>query len=329
MTFERNIDGIDVILRIDNYESPSKHDFGDWWCDCGFSFRMGKLAEVINYRKDHDELLTPEEVDSLADALTALLDGKTAEPREMEMTEPDFVFMLYPIKDLRTDPRYSYVGPGQEFEDIHVEWRVHFWDGAPTDSYLAITLFREDIIALRDFLNDCRGEDCPDTEDEAPAILPCQDEEEESELQIRCFYADAMDDIRAKLGENVKAWALILDQTEDADLKQIQIMAMIFDFFLRDDEKGFADTHLVIVNEPGSGVVRWERTSDGYAIHLSVSSGKDWCDVGHQLGYAMMHCLIDHMGREKPVIPWAEEFISEAVALYLLGVNAKSWGLVG
>ena len=65
MVFERNLNGIEVILRIDNYESPSKHTFGDWWCDCGFSFRMGKLAEIINYRKDHDELLTPEEVDGL------------------------------------------------------------------------------------------------------------------------------------------------------------------------------------------------------------------------------------------------------------------------
>lgn len=33
MVFERNLNGIEVILRIDNYESPSKHTFGDWWCD--------------------------------------------------------------------------------------------------------------------------------------------------------------------------------------------------------------------------------------------------------------------------------------------------------
>lgn len=32
MVFERNLNGIEVILRIDNYESPSKHTFGDWWC---------------------------------------------------------------------------------------------------------------------------------------------------------------------------------------------------------------------------------------------------------------------------------------------------------
>lgn len=45
--------------------------------------------------------------------------------------EPDFVFLLYPIKDLRTDPKYTYVAPGHEFQDIYVEWRVFFWDDDP------------------------------------------------------------------------------------------------------------------------------------------------------------------------------------------------------
>lgn len=156
MVFERNLNGIEVILRIDNYESPSKHTFGDGWCDCGFSFRMGKLAEIINYRKDHDELLTPEEVDGLADALTNLLEGKINELQEYPLVEPDFVFLLYPIKDLRTDPKYTYVAPGHEFQDIYVEWRVFFWDDGLTENYLNVTLYRDDIIAFRDFLEDVR-----------------------------------------------------------------------------------------------------------------------------------------------------------------------------
>ena len=156
MVFERNLNGIEVILRIDNYESPSKHTFGDWWCDCGFSFRMGKLAEIINYRKDHDELLTPEEVYGLAYALTNLLEGKINELQEYPLVEPDFVFLLYPIKDLRTDPKYTYVAPGHEFQDIYVEWRVFFWDDGLTENYLNVTLYRDDIIAFRDFLEDVR-----------------------------------------------------------------------------------------------------------------------------------------------------------------------------
>ena len=159
MVFERNLSGIEVVLRIDNYEAPFKHSFGDWWCDCGFSFRMGKPTEIINYRKAHDELLTPEEVDGLADVLTSLLEGKITEPQEYPMVEPDFVFMLYPMKDLRTDSRYTYVASGHEFQDVYVEWRVYFWDCGITENFLTLTMYRNDIIAFRDFLESIRKMD--------------------------------------------------------------------------------------------------------------------------------------------------------------------------
>ena len=41
---------MEIMLRIDNYQSPAKHNFGDWWCDCGFSFRFGN---TINYSVEH------------------------------------------------------------------------------------------------------------------------------------------------------------------------------------------------------------------------------------------------------------------------------------
>lgn len=156
MVFERNIGGIDVNLQIDNYESPPDHEFGDWWCDCSFSFRMGGSTEIINYRVDHDETLTPEEVDEIADVLTDLIDGKITEPRELPMTEPDFVFLIYPIKDLRNDPQYTYVRPGYEFRDIYIEWRIYFWNEGLTDNFLTVTLQRDDIISLRDFFDSIR-----------------------------------------------------------------------------------------------------------------------------------------------------------------------------
>ena len=84
--------------------------------------------------------------------MTNLLDGKIIEPKEYTMVEPDFVFMLYPIKDLRTDPKYSYVAPGHEFQDIYVEWRVFFWDDGITENFLTLTMYRDDIVAFRDFL---------------------------------------------------------------------------------------------------------------------------------------------------------------------------------
>ena len=56
--------------------------------------------------------------------LSDLLDGKVSEPREIPMTEPDFVFMLYPQKDLRTDPKYTYVAPGYEIQDIYEVYEI-------------------------------------------------------------------------------------------------------------------------------------------------------------------------------------------------------------
>lgn len=154
MVFERDIDGFQVMLRIDDYQDPSKHEYGDVWCDCGFSFRFG---DIINYEKEHDELLMPEEVDYLIQEFSALLDGKVTEPREVPLTEPDFFFMLYPEKDLRTDPHYSYVAPGHEIQDIYMEWRIFFWNGGLTENFLTLTLDRGDITAFRDFLESCKS----------------------------------------------------------------------------------------------------------------------------------------------------------------------------
>lgn len=101
-------------------------------------------------------MLTSEEVDELADTLTSLLEGGFTEPKELPMTEPDFVFMLYPIKDLRKDPKYTYVAPGHEIQDIYVEWRIYFWEDRLTDNFLTVTLYRDDIVALRDYLDSIR-----------------------------------------------------------------------------------------------------------------------------------------------------------------------------
>ena len=155
MIYNRKVSGIEIMLRIDNYQSPSKHTYGDWWCDCGFSFRFGS---IIQYSVEHDELLMPEDIDSLAISLTRLLEGNLTEPTEEAMTEPDFVFMLYPQRDLRNDPKYTYIAPGYEIQDIYVEWRIYFWSESLTSNYLTITLDREDIISFRDFLNCCRTE---------------------------------------------------------------------------------------------------------------------------------------------------------------------------
>lgn len=153
MLFERKVGGIDIVLRIDDYEPPEMHQFGTHWCDCGYSF---SFRNIINYYKQHDEILMPAEVDYLAESLTALLEDKIDAPDEVKMVEPDFVFMLYPKEDLRNNPKYAYIAPGHEIQDIYAEWRIYFWDDGLTENFLTITLCREDISAFRDFLNACR-----------------------------------------------------------------------------------------------------------------------------------------------------------------------------
>ena len=146
----------------------------------------------------------------------------------------------------------------------------------------------------------------------------------DEKLEFRCFYADAMDDVRRKIPEGATAWALILDRTEDEDMTELQKMAMVLDAFLRTDSVGFGNVHLVIVNDPESDDVSWERTDDGYKIHLCAESGWHWCQVAYQMGYALMHCLIDHVAEGKQ-IDWAEELICETTALELLYRLQQCW----
>ena len=92
------------------------------------------------------------EVEQLAKSLTELLANKLKEETEIACIEPDFIFKLFPQKDLRNDPKYVYVRPGCEIQDIYLEWKIYFWDGGITDNYLTVTLDREEITQLRDYL---------------------------------------------------------------------------------------------------------------------------------------------------------------------------------
>ena len=155
------------------------------------------------------------------------------------------------------------------------------------------------------------------------------DVEEESEdddsLPDRFFFADAMEEVRSKVPEGAKAWALIFDRTEDEDIREIQKMAATLDAFLRTEDVGFGDVHMQFVNEPGSDDVSWEKTEDGYALHLCAESGKNWCQVAYQLGYLMMHCLIDHLSDDEEGTSWVEELICETAALELFSYLSANW----
>ena len=146
-----NIDasGIEIKLQINGYNPTNKENWDSEWCDCEFCFSSGNW---LNYHKENDAVLLSCEVEELEKALTELLDNKLSEVKEIRFIEPDFVFALYPQSDLRNDPKYVYVQPGYEIQDIYLEWKVFFWYGYLTDNYLTITLFREEIASLRDYL---------------------------------------------------------------------------------------------------------------------------------------------------------------------------------
>lgn len=149
MWFEIDASGIEVKLQINGYKPTDKDNWDSEWCRCDFLFASG---DWLNYHKENDEVLLCSEVEELADAFTELLDNKLSEVKKIICIEPDFVFELYPQMDLREDPKYTYVQPGYEIQDIYVEWKIYFWHGGLTDNYLTITLGREDVARLRDYL---------------------------------------------------------------------------------------------------------------------------------------------------------------------------------
>ena len=147
-----------------------------------------------------------------------------------------------------------------------------------------------------------------------------EDGEDGKRLRIRWLRPD-----EAEKADGRDPQALIMDRTEDPDLQQLQIMAAICGFFLSADGIGLGGTHLVITNDPGGCDVAWERTPDGYAVHLCAVNGRNWCQAAYQLGYAMMHCLIDRLHPDGPAVTWAEELICEASALAVLRMLAGCW----
>lgn len=149
MWLELDASEIEIKLQINGYVPSTKDNWDSQWCRCDYLFSSG---DWLNYHKEDDEVLLSCEVEELEECLTKLIDNEMSEIKEIACIEPDFVFVLHPQSDRREDPKYTYVQPGYEIEDIYLEWKIFFWNGGLTDNHLVVMLGRDEIISVRDYL---------------------------------------------------------------------------------------------------------------------------------------------------------------------------------
>lgn len=150
MRFEIDASGISVNLQINGYKPTNRDNWYRNWCNCDFMFSS---EDWLNYHKENDEVLLSSEVEVMEEAFTELLENKLSAAKEIACIEPDFVFKLYPQRDLRDDPEYRFAQSGYVIQDIYLEWKIYFWHEGLTDNYLTITLYRDEIVRLRDYLS--------------------------------------------------------------------------------------------------------------------------------------------------------------------------------
>ena len=149
MSIQIDAAGIIIDLLVKGYRKSNKDNWDEQWGKCDFAF---KSDSWLNYQSVDNEVLLSCEIEELEQSLTQLINGEITEKKMIEPIEPDFKFILYPEEDLRNNPNYTYVQPGYEIVDIYLEWRVYFWNEGLTDNYLTVTLGREEITMLRDYL---------------------------------------------------------------------------------------------------------------------------------------------------------------------------------
>ena len=148
MALNLDLCGIQLDFAVHNYKPSAENDRFTKWCNVDFHIRSGNW---LNFQID-GELLMNDEVDEILSRIEDILDGSVGDPSVWECVEPDFRFTFHPPKDLTKDPRYAYIAPGHEIEDIKLEWSVYFWNEGLTENRLTLVLSRRDIVALQQYL---------------------------------------------------------------------------------------------------------------------------------------------------------------------------------
>lgn len=149
MWLNLDINGIKLYLRISGYKTPTKDEQPYKWCHVDMTLQSRKW---LNYIIENVEILLTGEVDELIDKTEKLLNDELESIVQVECVEPDLKFVFHPKLDLRTNPRYSYVAPGYEIQDIYMELEVYFWDSGITKNKLVLIFYREDLQNLLNYL---------------------------------------------------------------------------------------------------------------------------------------------------------------------------------
>ena len=123
-------------------------DGGYFWTDASIVVENW----CFNY-KTSGTCLEFSEVIHIRDKLSQLTKDDIATVETVEFIEPDIQMILKPKHDLNDDGKYTYIKEGHEFEDISAQFMFFpFLDGALTEQYYMLPLYRDDIEKLVEYL---------------------------------------------------------------------------------------------------------------------------------------------------------------------------------
>ena len=135
-------------FKVSGYVKSTKLDWDNKWC-----ITDGCIENPYLHIDIQGEVLLSSEIDSLADGLDDLLNGRLSDTRIIECVEPVLSFVLYSKEDLRKKSPLLSMQEERDIKDVCAKMIVHLWaDGALTENSIHLSLTRYDIQALLVYL---------------------------------------------------------------------------------------------------------------------------------------------------------------------------------
>ncbi len=143
MWFKLKVDTVaDLHFRVRGY---GRNKEGDDWCVIDLAVK----SDVIDYGLYNDESLEVSDVAELEEALEKSLSGQNEEGIKIDPIEPYMVFEVFSKKVIH-DIDYG----------AYMIWQIILWgdDGAPSESTINLSLYRDDMEKLLTYLKYAKGE---------------------------------------------------------------------------------------------------------------------------------------------------------------------------